>query len=92
MAQVRKSSWDMRSSGIGSSSKFTLFLEPRLRSRSRSRGRGGYRPPMTTGCGGGGLYQRFRGGGGRLVTPQFQHGGPMISVVHEAHWHSGRCL
>ena len=70
----------------------TLFLDPRLRSRSRSRGRGGYRPPMTTGCGGGPLYHLFLGGGGRLVTPQFQHGGPMASVVHDAHWQSGRCL
>lgn len=38
------------------------------------------------------MYHRFLGGGGRLVTPQFQHGGPIASVVHDAHWQSGLCL
>lgn len=46
----------------------------------------------TTAGGGGLLYQRFLGGGGYLVTPQFQQGGPMAAVLHDTQLQSGRCL
>jgi len=37
-------------------------------------------------------YRRGGGGGGRLVTPQFQQGGPVSTTTHAAQLQSGLCL